>query len=99
MKRIMHVVNYTTTWMSNDYNENRKRFILEIFAWALSISCALTMALTVPNPPLLYIYPIWMTSCVVWIWAAYTRGSTGLLANYSVLFTIDCIGLARLLLN
>ncbi len=85
-------------WMARDYRANPVRFVAEVFAWALSIGCALTMAITVPAPPLLTIYPLWMFGCLIWMWAAFTRGSTGLLANYSILFIIDCVGLVRLIL-
>lgn len=84
-------------WLVRDYNDHPVRFIAELIAWALSIGCALTMALTVPNPPLIAIYPVWILGCSVWIWAAWTRGSTGLFLNYLVLISIDCIGLFRLI--
>ena len=84
--------------MARDYRANPVRFVAEVVAWALSIGCALTMAITVPAPPLLTIYPLWMFGCLIWMWAAFTRGSTGLLANYSILFIIDCVGLVRLIL-
>ncbi len=42
--------------------------------------------------------PVRFVAEVIWMWAAFTRGSTGLLANYSILFIIDCVGLVRLIL-
>jgi hypothetical protein len=56
------------------------------------------MALTVPNPPLLLLYPIWITGCALYAWAAFSRKSFGMLANYMLLVTIDFIGLIRMLL-
>jgi hypothetical protein len=86
-------------WIRNDYRTNRIRFAVELLAWAVSIGCSITMALTVPNPPLLYMYPVWISGCAMYAWAAYTRKSFGMLANYILLTTIDSIGLARMLLN
>jgi hypothetical protein len=55
------------------------------------------MAATVPNPPLLILYPIWITGCAMYAWAALTRNSFGMLANYLLLTTIDIVGLMRML--
>ena len=84
-------------WIKDDWQSNRWRFIVELVAWAISIGCSITMALTVPNPPLLVLYPIWIVGCALYAWAAYTRKSFGLLANYVLLTTIDTIGLIRML--
>ncbi len=84
-------------WIKDDWQSNRWRFIVELFAWGISIGCSVTMALTVPNPPLLVLYPIWIVGCALYAWAAYTRKSFGLLANYVLLTTIDTIGLIRML--
>jgi hypothetical protein len=84
-------------WIREDYASNRFRFIVEFFAWAISIGCSITMALTVPNPPLIILYPIWISGCAMYAWAGYTRKSFGMLANYMFMITIDCIGLTRML--
>ena len=88
----------TFEWIKNDWYSNRTRFIAELFAWAISIGCSLTMAITVPNPPLLALYPVWIAGCAIYAWAAYTRKSFGMLANYMLLTTIDTIGLLRMVL-
>ena len=87
----------TLEWIRNDWNSNRFRFGVEFVAWAISIGCAITMAVTVPNPPLLVLYPIWICGCAMYAWAAYTRQSFGMLANYLLLVTIDSVGLIRML--
>ena len=87
----------TVEWIKNDWRSHPARFIAELFAWAISIGCSITMALTVPNPPLLALYPVWITGCAIYAWAAYTRKSFGMLANYILLTTIDTIGLMRML--
>ena len=85
-------------WIKNDWYSNRSRFVIELLAWAISIGCSITMAVTVPNPPLLALYPVWITGCAMYAWAAYTRKSFGMLANYMLLVTIDFIGLIRMIL-
>ena len=89
----------TFNWIREDYKSDRFRFCLEVLAWAISIGCAITMASTVPNPPLLTLYPIWITGCAVYAWCAYSRRSFGMLANYILLTTIDSIGLGRMLVG
>ena len=84
-------------WIKDDYRTHPFRFGVELLAWAISIGCAVTMAFTVPNPPLLILYPIWITGCALYAWAAWTRKSFGMLANYILLTTIDTIGLIRML--
>ena len=86
----------TFEWIRDDWNSNRIRFVIELLAWAISIGCSITMALTVPAPPLLVLYPVWITGCALYAWAAYTRKSFGMLANYILLTTIDTIGLLRM---
>jgi len=87
----------TFEWIRNDYTSNRFRFSVELLAWAISIGCAITMAATVPHPPLLVLYPIWIAGCAMYAWAAWTRKSFGMLANYMLLVTIDSIGLLRMM--
>ena len=89
----------TSTWIRDDFKSNRVRFVVELLAWAISIGCSITMALTVPTPPLLALYPIWISGCAMYAWASYTRKSFGMLANYILLTTIDTVGLARMLLQ
>ena len=83
-------------WIQNDWRSNNFRFVVEVVAWAISIGCSITMAATVPNPPLLTLYPIWIAGCAMYAWAAWTRRSFGMLANYMLLTTIDTIGLIRM---
>ena len=89
----------TLEWIRDDYRTNPFRFFIELLAWAISIGCSITMASTVPNPPLLTLYPIWISGCAMYAWAAYTRKSFGMLANYILLVSIDAIGLVRMLVQ
>jgi hypothetical protein len=88
----------TWDWIKSDWYSNRFRFCVEFVAWAISIGCSIVMALTVPTPPLLILYPIWIVGCVMYCWAAYTRKSFGMVANYLLLSTIDTVGLIRMLM-
>jgi len=89
----------TIDWIHDDFKSNPIRFIVELLAWAISIGCSITMALTVPTPPLLALYPIWILGCAMYAWAAWTRKSFGMLANYCLLTAIDSVGLARMIIN
>jgi len=91
------VLHQTLQWIKDDWNSNKFRFAIELLAWAISIGCSITMALTVPNPPLIALYPIWIVGCSMYAWAAYTRRSFGMLANYMLLVTIDSVGLVRMI--
>ena len=86
-------------YIREDWAENKIRTILEITAWVNSIGCSIIMAFTLPNPPFLILYPMFIAHCAVFAYCAYTWGSTGMLANYIMLTVIDVFALARLLYN
>lgn len=92
-----NIVAIICQWIKDDWQSNRFRFTVELLAWTLSIGCSIIMAATVPNPPLLVLYPIWISGCSMYAWAAWTRRSFGMLANYMLLVSIDLIGLYRML--
>ena len=94
-----NVLSGIINWIRDDYRTHPFRFVIELFAWGISIGCSITMALTVPTPPLITLYPVWILGCSMYAWAAYTRKSFGMLANYILLTTIDSVGLARMLIN
>ena len=83
-------------WIKDDYRTHPFRSVIELLAWGISIGCSIAMALTVPNPPLLALYPIWIIGCGLYAWASFTRKSFGMLANYLLLVTIDSVGLLRM---
>ena len=93
------ILSGTFSWIREDYQSHKLRFCLEVLAWAISIGCAITMAATVPTPPLLVLYPIWIAGCAIYAWCAYSRRSFGMLANYILLTTIDTVGLVRMIIN
>ena len=84
-------------WIREDWRSNPVRCVLEILAWFLSIGCSFTMMLTVPTPPFLILYPLFILQCAIFAWAAWTRRSSGMLANYLLLVTIDSVALSRMI--
>ena len=96
---MINIIHGIFTWIKDDFRSHPFRFCVELLAWGISIGCSITMAVTVPTPPLLVLYPIWIVGCGLYAWAAYTRKSFGMLANYILLTTIDSIGLVRMLIN
>lgn len=88
----------TFNWIKEDLKSHKFRFYVELIAWAISIGCSVAMALTVPNPPLLILYPIWIVGCAMYAWASYSRKSFGMLGNYLLLVSIDSVGLIRMLM-
>ena len=94
---MLDVFQPTLQWIKDDFKSNRVRFVIELLAWAVSIGCSITMAVTVPNPPLLALYPVWITGCAMYAWASWTRKSFGMLANYLLLVAIDMLGLIRMI--
>ncbi len=97
MDHISNAVIDVYKWAEKDFKEWPLRFVLEITAWILSIVCAIWMGATLPNPPFLILYPLFIAQCAIFTWAAWTRKSTGMVANYLLLVTIDVIALIRLI--
>lgn len=98
-KTTMNILASIFKWIEEDFKSHPLRFFIEVVAWAISIGCSITMAITVPNAPFIVLYPIWITGCILYAWAALSRKSFGMLANYLLLVTIDCVGFTRLLLQ
>tara|TARA_B110000014_G_scaffold236068_1_gene201056 strand:- start:733 stop:1023 length:291 start_codon:yes stop_codon:yes gene_type:complete len=93
-----HIIN-TLNWVKKDYKSHPCRFAIEFTAWLITIGCSIVMALTVPNPPLFELYIVWISGCAMYTWAAWTRGSFGMLANYIALTLIDSFGLYRIIIT
>lgn len=97
MDQLSNTIANIFSWLRSDYKEWPLRFVLEITAWVMSIACSVVMALTVPTPPFLILYPLFITQCAIFCWAAWTRRSTGMVANYVLLVAIDSVALVRLI--
>lgn len=97
MIRVLDIISSVYNWAKRDFKEYPTRFTLEIIAWVMSLSCSLTLAAKATDPLFFWLYPIFITQCAIFGWAAWTRKSTGMVANYMLLVTIDSIGLIRLI--
>ena len=84
-------------WIRSDFESHPIRFVVELVAWAMSIGAAVLFALTVPAVPFVFYLCITISGCAMYAWAAWTRQSFGMLANYILLTMIDSVGLARIL--
>jgi hypothetical protein len=93
------MIENTIKWVKQDYRENPMRFCLELFAWFMSIGCTIWMGYTLPNPPFIFLYPMFIVQCTIFGWAAWTRGSTGMVANYLLITTIDIVAITRMILT
>jgi len=95
----------TTNWhktlqfLQADWQSNPLRLALETVNWALNLAIALIFAITIPNVPLLIVYPIFFAALSISIYTAISRGSFGLLITSITLYIIDIIGFIRLLYN
>jgi hypothetical protein len=97
MSQLKKSLSDTWQWAERDFKEYPLRFILEIIAWFMSIGCAVLLAVTVPTPPWLILYPTFIIQCGIFGWAAWSRGSVGMLSNYLLLVAIDTVALIRII--
>jgi hypothetical protein len=95
------VIDWHTTlkFLQDDWKSNPLRLAMETVNWALNLAIALIFTITVPNVPLLIVYPIFFVALSISIYSAISRGSFGLLVTSITLFIIDAIGFIRLLFN
>jgi hypothetical protein len=99
MKTIVAAVTEIYRFAERDFLSWPFRFVVEVLAWAISIGLAIFMAITLPNSPWVPMYMLWITGHIMYLWAAWTRGSFGMLANYLLLTAIDSVALLRILNN
>jgi hypothetical protein len=96
MDQVSNAVGDIFKWIRQDYQEYPIRFMLEVTAWITSIACSVIMAVTLPHPPFLLLYPMFIAQCSIFAWAAWSRQSFGMLSNYILLISIDTAALIRL---
>ena len=70
---------------------------METINWALNFAVAMTFTLTVPNVPLLVVYPMFFTALSISIYSAISRGSFGILITSVTIFLIDLVGYYKVL--
>lgn len=85
-------------WIKEDWQSGKFRFCVELLAWFMSIGANVMFALSVPNVPFVLYLTITVSGCAMYAWAAWTRKSFGMLANYLLLTCIDSVGLMRVIL-
>ena len=96
MDRLSRIASDVYAWIKKDFSDHPLRFVLEVTAWITSIACSTIMAFTLPHPPFLLLYPMFIAQCSIFAWAAWTRQSLGMLGNYILLLSIDTAALIRL---
>jgi hypothetical protein len=97
MDQASNVASDIYAWIKKDFSDHPLRFVLEVTAWITSIACSTIMAFTLPHPPFLLLYPMFIAQCSIFAWAAWTRQSLGMLGNYILLISIDIAALIRLM--
>jgi hypothetical protein len=88
----------TADFIRHDWHSHPVRLILETVNWALNFVIAMLFTLTVPDVPLLIIYPLFFTALIISMYSAASRGSFGLLMTSVTIFLIDLVGYYRLLM-
>jgi hypothetical protein len=92
-----NILSGTVNWIKEDWKSNPIRFVIETLAWSMSIGAAIWFASSVPAVPFIWYLTLTIASCGMYAWAAWSRNSFGMLANYLLLTTIDSVALFRLL--
>lgn len=82
-----------------DWTSHPVRVVAECGSWVATTIGAITFALTVPHPPFIALYVLWLGATLCGALCAYSRGSVGMVALNGTMFVIDIVGLARLLLQ
>jgi hypothetical protein len=86
-----------TDYVRRDWASSPVRVILELYGWFMTTSSSLIFAFTVPHPPFMLLYPIWLTALAALTYCALSRGSVGMVALNISMIVIDLIGYGRLL--
>ena len=86
------------SWIAEDFQKNRVRFIVEIIGMCSNLIAALILMWFSPNPPMFWAYIFFLIASALLLWAAYSRGSVGFALMYLVYLGIDGIGLIKTLL-
>jgi hypothetical protein len=83
----------------DDYKSYPLRWYVEALAWSGTLVNTIVITWTVPNVPWLMCYPIWITSCLAYAWAQWTRKSSIGVSSCLAFAALDGIGLIKLLLQ
>jgi hypothetical protein len=89
----------TIDWIKADWHANPWRLAAETWNWISCLIAAAVFALTAPDVPFLWTYPIWLSGTILNIFCAYSRNSFGTLMMAISMTIIDLAGYIRLLLQ
>ncbi len=84
-------------FIKQDFRSHALRATMEILGMVLGVGVSLLLAVTTPNPPMIYAYVGWLLSAVLLGGCSYHRGSVGLAVTYAAYLVIDGIGMLRTL--
>ena len=91
--------NRSIAYIKKDWQHHPWRLLGECYNWFVSVLVAIVFAVTVPSPPLIWLYPTWISGLLVAILCAKSRGSFGVLMGASSMALIDTLGYIHLLLS
>jgi hypothetical protein len=89
----------TVQWIKNDWHSNPWRLACETWNCVATLTAAIIFALTAPNVPFLWTYPIWLSGTILMIFCGISRGSMGIVVLSICMTIIDLSGYIRLLLE
>jgi hypothetical protein len=93
----MNLMRMLADYVKRDWNSHPTRVIAELYGWAISTGSSIVFALTVPHPPFLMLYPLWLSGLFALTFCAFSRGSVGMVALNISMIIIDMIGYGRLI--
>ena len=88
----------TVKFIQDDWYSHPMRLCLEIVNWFLNLVIVILFAITVPDVPYLFVYPMFLVCLTTSMYAAWSRGSFGLLLTSITIFIVDMIAYIKLLL-
>jgi hypothetical protein len=87
------------SYIQQDWDSSPWRFLVEALGCCCNIGGSLILALTVQHPALVELYSCFLCGSFLLGVTSYSRGSTGLVALYSVFLLIDTVGLTQALMG
>ena len=94
---MMKLMKLLADYVKRDWDSHPTRVIAELYGWAVSTGSSIVFALTVPNPPFMLMYPLWLSALFALTFCAASRGSVGMVALNISMMIIDMIGYGRLI--
>ena len=71
---------------------------MEVLCWMDSMACSIIVNSTVPDPPWLWLYPMWIAGTLAYAWCAWSRRSFGMLVTFLMLGSMDMVGWIKVLM-